>query len=347
MDSNDPIQVQVFSTENDALRTQIHRKLELQDLGGGKLGELEHLAIQCGLIFNTSNPSITNPCLLLYASDHGIIDAGLNPLSSNSTAKHVLDCLQGEGVINHFCNSAGLSLKLIDVGVNHSFEGTVDYWLNHGSKVLSRKIDLGTSNFAERPAMTTKMAYKAIESGQKIVENEYSRGTNTIGIGGMAIGGYWSCLTVICALYDTLPKHLINPRIKIAGFADPDPIEVISKALKRNPKSHDPLMILSMYGGFEIAAMMGSILKAAELRMLVIVDGVAGLTALALASAMVADVKEYCIVTNCSGFTQQAICDKLKMRPILNLGMLSVAGSGVALALPIIQSTLTFLNNEQ
>ena len=55
------------------------------------------------------------------------------------------------------------------------------------------------------------------------------------------------------------------------------------------------LSILATFGGFEIAMMAGAMLKAAELRMIVLVDGFIASAALLAASRLNPNVLDYCL----------------------------------------------------
>jgi nicotinate-nucleotide--dimethylbenzimidazole phosphoribosyltransferase len=98
-------------------------------------------------------------------------------------------------------------------------------------------------------------------------------------------------------------------------------------------------------GGFEIAMMTGAYLKAAELRMVVLVDGFITTAALLLARAIEPMVQDYCLFTHTSGEQgHEKMLHWLGVRPILNLSMRLGEGTGAAMAFPIVQSAVNFLN---
>ena len=98
-------------------------------------------------------------------------------------------------------------------------------------------------------------------------------------------------------------------------------------------------------GGFEIAMMVGAMLKAAELSMLVLVDGFIASSAALVASEMHDDFLQY--TQFCHQSEEQAhqlLLTEMGATPLLHLGMRLGEGSGVAVAYPLLVSGLTFLN---
>ena len=86
-------------------------------------------------------------------------------------------------------------------------------------------------------------------------------------------------------------------------------------------------------------------LKAAESGMLIMVDGFIASTALLVAYKLHPQVLDYCVfchVSNEQG--HQALLDQFKAKPLLNLDLRLGEGSGIALAYPLLQSAVIFLN---
>ena len=102
---------------------------------------------------------------------------------------------------------------------------------------------------------------------------------------------------------------------------------------------------MATFGGFEIAMMAGAYLKAAELGMLIMVDGFIAGTALLAASKLYPQVLDYCVFSHVSSEQgHQALLDHFNARALLNLDLRLGEGSGIALAYPLLQSAVVFLN---
>jgi nicotinate-nucleotide--dimethylbenzimidazole phosphoribosyltransferase len=122
----------------------------------------------------------------------------------------------------------------------------------------------------------------------------------------------------------------------------PEPVEGLKQRFQGIAK---PLDVLATFGGFEIAMMVGAYIKAAELEMLILVDGFIASAALLVAYKFEPLVLEYCVFSHVSSEQgHKALLSYLKAQPLLNLELRLGEGSGIAVAYPLIQSAVLFLN---
>lgn len=91
--------------------------------------------------------------------------------------------------------------------------------------------------------------------------------------------------------------------------------------------------------------MVGSMLKAAELGMTLMIDGFIVTSALLVASKVNPAILSYCIFCHTSEEKgHQKLLAHLDADPLLNLNMRLGEGTGTAIAYPMIQSSVAFLN---
>jgi nicotinate-nucleotide--dimethylbenzimidazole phosphoribosyltransferase len=91
--------------------------------------------------------------------------------------------------------------------------------------------------------------------------------------------------------------------------------------------------------------MAGAMLKAAELRKILLIDGFIVTSALLVAARMHPAILDYCVFAHCSNETgHQQMLDALGAKPLLNLGLRLGEGTGCALALPLLHAAVNFLN---
>ena len=103
---------------------------------------------------------------------------------------------------------------------------------------------------------------------------------------------------------------------------------------------------MTCFGGFEIAMIAGGILKAAELKMTILIDGFIVTSALLFAHEINRNVLDYCLF--CHQSNEQGhikMLNFLKISSLLNIGLRLGEGTGVAIAYPIIKASVSFLNN--
>lgn len=335
--------MEVQSIADKTLDSAIRKRLAAHLYPPKSLGLIRDLALRIGLIQQTVEPIIQNPTLLIFAADYGFSNSEFTSLPGLTTADLLLDFLNEGAPINVFAKENDLHVKLIDVGVDHSFEGTLGYWLHQGTHFFNRKINRGCRNMAEFPAMTTAETKKAIMVGREMVKAEFLKGSNTIGIGDLGAGNTTSAAALCTALTTGDPVHYIIQR-DIGEVAYQAKLKMVKKSLARHPMTHDPQTVLSLFGGYEIAAMSGAILQAAESRMLIMIDGFVSGTAALIAAQMCPEVLEYCVFCTVSDEkAHKNLLAFLEVDPLLQLNLGIGEGSGVALAFPLIKSSAAIL----
>jgi nicotinate-nucleotide--dimethylbenzimidazole phosphoribosyltransferase len=207
-------------------------------------------------------------------------------------------------------------------------------------------IAAGTRNFVNEPAMTKEQCVMAINKGAEVVKAQYDKGCNVIGFGEMGIANTTSAAAIMCAMLNLTGKECAG---KGSGIDDATVLikaNAIDTAIKKHQlDSSDPLTVLQTVGGFEIAMMVGGMLKAAELSMLVLIDGFIASSAALVASEMNDNFLQY--TQFCHQSEEQAhklLLAEMAAKPLLSIGMRLGEGSGVTVAYPLLESALVFFN---
>ncbi len=323
---------------SNVLREALQEKIDQKTKPPGSLGKLEQVALQAGLIQETLEPKITNPAIIVFAGDHGIAAEGLvNPFPQAVTTQMVYNFLNGGAAINVFCRQQQLALRIVDAGVNHEFAG-------HPG-LRDRKIALGTKNYLHQPAMSLEQLQLALDAGAAEVAALHQEGCNTIGFGEMGIGNTSSA----ALLMSHFTGIAIDSCAGIGTGTDPQQLAQKKAVLRQVQAKHgapaSPMQALAAFGGFEVAMICGAIQKAAALKMIIVIDGFIVSAALLAAAAMQPAVTGYCIFAHCSNeHGHQAMLQQLQAAPLLQLDMRLGEGTGAALAIPLIQSAVAFLN---
>jgi nicotinate-nucleotide--dimethylbenzimidazole phosphoribosyltransferase len=208
--------------------------------------------------------------------------------------------------------------------------------------------------------MSVYEAIQAIEKGRAIVSQIATAGCNCIGFGEMGIGNT-SSATLIMSAITGLPVAEFTGRG--AGLNN-EQLETKLNTLQQVYEKHglnklgqQPIELLSRVGGFEIAMMAGAYLEAVKQKMTVVVDGFITTAALLVANAIYIAEKHTSLVSGWTTLTDhcifahtsheaghEKILKHLCVSPLLSLSMRLGEGTGAALAMPMIQSAVNFLN---
>jgi nicotinate-nucleotide--dimethylbenzimidazole phosphoribosyltransferase len=320
-----------------ALGTDLQAKIDQKTKPLGSLGQLESLALQIGLIQDSLTPSLNKPCIIIFAGDHGIVESGVSAYPQTVTAQMVANFLAGGAAISVFARQHELELLIVDAGVNAD--------LASHPRLIDAKIGKGTLNFLTHPAMTTEQCTKALQAGAELVLQQYHNGCNCIGFGEMGIGNTSSAALLMHCLTALPLAQCVGRGTGLNDDQLQNKLSVLQQALNQHKGITEPLDVLATFGGFEIAMMVGAYLKAAESGMLIMVDGFIAGTALLVACKLYPQVLDYCVFSHVSGEQgHQALLDQFNARPLLNLDLRLGEGSGIALAYPLLQSAVVFLN---
>ncbi len=316
----------------NALQNKVDRKTKPL----GALGALERTAVKIGLIQQRLDPRLDNPYMLVFAGDHGAAKAGVSAYPQDVTWQMVENFLAGGAAINVFARQNGLGLAVVDAGVAHDFGARPG--------LIDAKVGPGTANYLEEPAMSAEQCARAIARGAAVVRDLAAQGCSVVGFGEMGIGNTASaslithCLTGV-PLADCVGR---GTGLDDAGLARKQAL--LEQALRRFPGG-SPLEVLAEFGGFEIAAMVGAMLAAAEAKMVLLVDGfIVGAAAL-VAARLAPALPDYCVFCHCSAEPgHRAQLAALGGEPLLDLGLRLGEGTGAALAFPLVRAAVAFLD---
>ncbi len=320
---------------SEYLRQDIQTELDEKTKPLGSLGRLEELAMQIALIQGTLKPEIKRPTLIVMAGDHGIARSGVSPYPQSVTGAMIQNFASGGAAVNVFTKRLGWQLELIDCG-------TIQNQVVPG--VISLKFGPGTANFLEQAAMTREQLDLCFRAGEERVAAHAALACNTIGFGEMGIGNTSAAALIIHCLSAQPLETTVG---RGAGCDDQQLIlklRILQKALQIHGRLSDPLAVLQTYGGFEIACMAGAMLEAARLGMTILVDGLIATSAALAAMRIDHEIRPYLIFAHQSEVSgHKELLQELKVKPVLDLSMRLGEGTGVALALPVLQCAVAML----
>ena len=330
----------IFNIKSPCLdiKQDIQDKIDNLNKPKGSLGTLEDLALQICLIQQTLSPELSHPCHILFGGDHGIEREGVSVSPRNVTWQQMINFTKGGGGVNMFCNQHGFELKIVDIGV--------DYNLSDNPKIINRKIANGTKNFLYEPAMTEEQFRNAIDIGVAMTDECISEGCNVICIGEMGIANT-SPSSIWMSIFGGIPlKGCIGAGAGLSDEGIKHKYDILKKSIEKfNTSNHDIIDTIRYFGGFEMVGAMGSMLRAAEKHVLILVDGFIMSACIMAASKLYPEILKYAIFGHCGDESgHRKMLNILNVKPLLSLGLRLGEGTGALCAYPIIQSAVNMMN---
>lgn len=317
---------------------QLQHKIDLKTKPLGALGTLEKLALQIGQVQNTLTPRLKNPAIVVFAGDHGIATQGVSDYPQEVTYQMVMNFLQGGAAINVFSKQHDIALRIVDTGVNFDFEPH--------EALIAAKVAYGTKNFLNERAMTSEQLEQCFNKASEIVDNLHKNQCNIIGFGEMGIGNTSSASMIMSYLCELPIEKCVGRGTGLDNVGLEKKIAILKQAQAFHGTIEDPKAVLQTFAGFEIAHMCGAMLAAYRNNMLILVDGFIASSACLAALKIAPNLLQNTIFCHLSDeYGHQNMLDYIGVKPLLHFNMRLGEGTGCAVAYPIIQSAVAFLND--
>lgn len=303
----------------------------------GALGTLEELALQIGLIQQTLTPTLQHPQNIIFAADHGIVDEGVSLSPKEITWQQISNFLHGGAGINFLCRQHGFELKIVDAGV--------DYDLPYEKGIIDLKVRKSSRNYLHEAAMTEEEMALCIEHGAEVVRRSHEEGCNVISFGEMGIGNtsssslWMSCFTGIPL------EECVGAGSGLDSVGIRHKYNVLNRALNNYRGDGSAKDLIRYFGGLEMVMAVGAMLQAAELRMVILVDGFIMTNCILAASKLYPEVLEYAIFCHQGDETgHKSVLKAMGVKPLLDLGLRLGEGTGAVCAYPIVDSAVRMIN---
>ncbi|HIJ82811.1 MAG: nicotinate-nucleotide--dimethylbenzimidazole phosphoribosyltransferase [Magnetococcales bacterium] len=297
----------------------------------GSLGMLEELAVRSAGWLASDRPSFDRMRIVVFAGDHGIAAAGVSAFPQAVTLEMVRNFSNGGAAICVLAQETGAQLEVVDAGV------VTDCGPLPG--VVSGRAAAGTADFRHAAAMTHSQFNAALELGRQAVRRGVEAGVQLLIGGEMGIGNTTAASAVGSVLTGMTPEAMTGPGTGVDGEGMARKAKVIAEAVVfHGPSRDDPLEVMRLLGGLEMAALTGFYLAAAQAGVVCVVDGfitaAAALTALRVQPA----IQPWLLFSHMSKEPgHAALLQAANVAPVLSLGMRLGEASGGATLLPILK----------
>jgi len=305
----------------------------------GSLGQLEEMAVWLAERQGSDTPGVDRVWVSVFAADHGVMQEQVSAFPQVVTGEMIKNFAAGGAAICVLAKSLDARLEVINLGV-----------VNEPGElpgIVQNQIASQTMNITKGPAMTLEQFAQALDSGRCSAERAQEQGAQLYIAGDMGIGNTTVSAALACAYLEMAPEQLVGPGTGVDVAGVQHKAEVVERALQLNlPDCDAPVDILRQLGGFEIAAISGAMIHAAQLGIPVLVDGYIASVAALAAVRINPSVQGWLHFSHRSaepGHT--AILNEMKVSSVLCLGMRLGEASGAAVAVPLFRLACDLHNN--
>lgn len=322
---------------NEDISAYLQEKIDNLTKPKGALGTLEEIAMQIGKIQQTLSPSLKHPCHIVFAGDHGIAAEGVSASPQEVTYQMIANFWDGGAGINFLSRQHHFELQIVDAGVNFDFK--LD------DPIINMKIRKSTRNYRYESAMTKDEIELAIKRGAECVQSCFDKGCNIISFGEMGITNTSSSSLWMTYLTGMPLDQCIGAGCDHTGSIINHKYSVLKACIENYHGDNTPIDIMQYFGGYEMVMAVGAMLKAAELKMVILIDGFIMTNCILMASKLNKEVLNYTIFGHQGDEAgHKLLLDYIHAKPILNLGLRLGEGTGALCAYPIIDSAIRMIN---
>lgn len=322
---------------DENLRPSIIDKINNLTKPKGSLGRLEEIALQIALIQQTLTPALHKPQNIIFAADHGIVEEGVSLSPKEVTWQQLSNFLHGGAGVNFLCRQHDFELKIVDAGV--------DYDLPYEKGIIDMKVRRSTRNYLYEAAMTQEEMELCIERGAEVVRRCHEEGSNVLSFGEMGIGNT-SSSSLWMTYFTGIPlEQCVGAGSGLNQQGIRHKYEVLKRSMENYNGDGSATDIIRYFGGLEMVMAVGAMLQAAELKMLILVDGFIMTNCMLAAMQLCPAVKDYAIFGHCGDESgHKLILEYMQAKPLINLGLRLGEGTGAICAYPLVDSAVRMIN---
>ncbi len=322
------------ATPSEHYRQQAQARQQQLTKPPGSLGKLEAIAIQLAALQATDSPRADNIAISVFAADHGIAKENVSAFPQSVTGEMIRNFANGGAAISVLAKQLNASLRICNLGTVSEIERIAG--------VETHQLAPGTANFSRQMAMTAEQLEQALAIGRQHAEQAKTKGTDMFIGGDMGIANTTSATAIASALLQQAVANLVGTGTGIDQQGLEHKQTIIEQALVLhqldNRDDINPLDCLQKVGGFEIAALTGAFIGAAQEGIPVLVDGFIASAAALAAIHINPSIKPWLLLGHLSAEAgHRHIVNALGLTPLLQLTMRLGEASGAAAAVPILR----------
>ena len=284
---------------------------------GGDLKPLGVLDAQLAWIAawqGTSLPRIVRPLIAVFSGTHGIGEKLFGEDFIQVSQDRVNSLTEGSATVRGIASESGAAFKVYELGIEYPSE-----------------------DFTQNPSLSEKDCAAAIAFGMEVV----AEGADVIVLGSAGLGAAAAAAGIAHGLFGGTADY----------WAGGNPVQAKQRieAVEQAAQNHkellkDPLDVLRLFGGRDLAGIFGAIIAARHQRIPVILDGYVVCAAAAVLHQINTNAVSHCIAGHVTAEpAHQALLDRLDMQPILDIGLNIGDATGGALAMHLLKAAASGL----
>jgi nicotinate-nucleotide--dimethylbenzimidazole phosphoribosyltransferase len=281
----------------------------------GSLGRLEEIAGWLACWQCRHPPRLDRVEVLVFAGNHGVASQGVSAFPADVTSQMVANFAAGGAAINQLAALAGARLQ-----------------------VVALDLDRPTADFTREPAMSEDAFLHAVAAGYDSVPAD----ADLVCLGEMGIGNTTAAAAVAAALFGGGGTRWAGRGTGVDDDGLARKRHAVDTALTRHADLLvDPLYVAAVFGGRELAAILGAALAARRQRIPVLIDGFVCTAAVAPLACLRKDGLAHALAAHVSAeAAHRALLDELGLKPLVDLGMRLGEASGAAVAALILRAAV-------
>lgn len=256
------------------------------------------------------------PRVVVFAGDHGVAAAGVSAYPASVTAQMVRNMDAGGAAVNVLAALTGAGVRVADMAVGRP-----------------------SGNIAVEDALTGEQTHAALAAGIALADAEVDGGADLLIAGDMGIGNTTPATVLVAALTGSEPVAVVGRGTGVDDAGWMRKTAAVRDALRRTKDVRtDPVALLGVAGGADLAAMTGFLAQAAVRRTPVLLDGLVVTSAALVAEQLAPGARQWWLAGHRSTEPAHSLAlQRLRLDPVLDLQMRLGEGSGALVALPVLQ----------
>ncbi len=323
---------QVPAPDTEARRAAVARHGALT-VPTGALGTLAELGVWLAAAQGECPPRPpAQPRIIVVAADHGIAAARVSADTPDATRTQVDAIRERRAPVTVLAPVSESSVRLVDVAIDAVSDDR--FHIREGSGRIDRE-----------DALTQEETTRAIAAGRALADEEIDSGADLLIPASIGVGATTPASTVVAAFTGTEPVAVIGRGSGIDDAGWMRKAAAVRDALRRaKPYARDPVALLRVAGGVDLAVLTGLCLQASIRRTPVLLDGLVVGAAALLADALAPGARQWWLAAQRSPEPAMTIVlDRLELTPVVDLGVHLGDGTGAAAVVPLLQMAARLL----